>query len=259
MPRNPTFELFELICQELSTRDAIIIPEDDVEPALIEDLKEHYEETSGKKAFERSLAELKEHFEGKGSKLPFEFSGETGEFRALDKSYIAFIVFAANRLGVGGSESKEFEIQTLERLARRLTGAIHRVGTPRDHCKRKAEFVRYLKELGFEDDCLEPRDQDGGLDILWLPPLGTIPLRPIVSVQCKNSSFSEREANQSVGRATRTLQRHSHIRGQNHLYFVVFNDYIDEGFIGRARGWTFIPLGLSDLGEAHVALDKHVL
>lgn len=259
MPRNPKFELFEAICQELSSRNATIIPEDDIEPLLIEDLRDHYEETSDRKAFERGLRELAEHFNQKGSRLPFEIRSETGEFRAVDKGYIDFIVFARNRRGVGGAESKQFEIQTLERLAGRLTGALHRVGWPRDQHTSKREIVAYLQTLGFDNDCLEPRDRDGGLDIVWLPPLGSVPLRAVVSVQCKNSFFDEAEANKSVGRATRTLQRHSHIRGQNHLYFVVFNDYIDESFIGRAKGWTFLPLGLSDLGETRQPVEKNVL
>ena len=32
--------------------------------------------------------------------------------------------------------------------------------------------------------------------------------------------------------------------------FVVFNDYIDSAaFVGWAAGWTFMPLGLTDLAE----------
>jgi hypothetical protein len=259
MPRNPAFELFEAICQELTARETTIIPEDDVSPALIEDLKDHYGETADRTAFERALAELTEHFAGKGSKLPFEFDGATGEFRAADTDYIAFVAFAANKRGLGGTDAKDFEVRTVERLAKRLTGALHRVGTPRTQHNKKKDFVRYLKALGFDDDCLEPRDKDGGLDILWLPPLGSVPLRPVVSVQCKNASFNADEANASVGRAHTTLQRHSHIRGHNSLYFVVFNDYIDKTYIGRARGWAFIPLGLSDLGVAQQVLEKHLL
>ncbi len=258
MPKNPKFELFEKICQELAVRELMVFPEDDVSPQLIEDLKDEYDETLDRRAFERALAELGKHFGGKGSRLPFEFDGETGEFRAVDKDYIAFIAFASSKRGVR-SESREFEIRTLERLTKRLTGALHRVGMPRNEHKKKADFVQYLQTLGFDEDCLEARDKDGGLDILWLPLLGSIPLRPVVSVQCKNAFFDESDANQSVGRAHRTLQRHSHIRGHNHLYFVVFNDYIDESFRGRARGWMFVPLGLSDLGEAPQALEKHIL
>lgn len=267
MPRNPAFELFETICQELTAGDTTIIPDQgasptgraDVNPALISDLKNRYAETVDKKAFERALGELGEHFHGKDSALPFDFDTETGEFRATDKEYIGFIASAANKRGLGGADAKEFEVQIVERLAKRLTGGVHRVGAPRTQHNKKKDFVKFLKTLGFDEECLEPRDKDGGLDILWLPPLGSCPIRPVVSLQCKNASFNADDANASVGRAHTTLQRHSHVRGHNGLYFVVFNDYIDKSYIGRARGWAFIPLGLSDFGIPQHAILKTLL
>jgi hypothetical protein len=259
MPRNPAFELFEIVCQELAERSEMILPEDDIPPGIIADLKERYNETADHAAFQRAIVEITEHFVAKGSKLPFEFDATTGQFRAVDKDYADFISFASNARGLGGADSKDFELRTLARLARRLTGALYRVGDPRDKHKKKPEFVKYLRTLGFDKNCLEARDKDGGLDLLWLPPLGAIPLRPVVSLQCKNSSFNELQANESAGRALRTLNRHSHIRGHHHLVFVVFNDYIDAAFHGRATGWIFLPLGLSDLGDLVVALEKQVL
>jgi hypothetical protein len=259
MPRNPAFELFENICQELAARTATIIPEDDIPAALLEDLKEHYGETIDRLAFSHALDDLNEHFSEKGSALPFEFNTTTGQFRAIENEYITFIAFAANKRGLVGPDAKEFEVQITERLAKRLTGSLHRVGSPRTTHNRKYDFVKYLQTLGFEKNCLEPRDKDGGLDILWLPPLGRIPIRPVVSLQCKNSSFDMEEANKSVGRATTTLQRHSHIRGHNGLFFVVFNDYIDSSFIGRSSAWPFIPLGLSDLAIPRETLTKAIL
>lgn len=259
MPKNPAFELFEVVCQELAARTEMILPEDDIPPGIIDDLKERYNETAAHAAFQRAIMEITDHFGAKGSKLPFEFDAPTGQFRAVDKDYTDFISFASNARGLGGTDSKDFEVRTLARLTKRLTGALYRVGVPRDTHKKKAEFVKYLQTLGFDKNCLEPRDQDGGLDLLWLPPLGAIPLRPVVSLQCKNSSFNERQASESAARALRTLNRHSHIRGHHHLSFVVFNDYIDATFRGRAAGWIFLPLGLSDLGDPATALEQQVL
>ncbi len=259
MASNPAFELFEQICEELSAREATVLPEDDLDPAVIEDLKDYYDETAAPAAFRRALGELREHFDGRGSQLPFEFNEDTGDCRAVDKTYIDFISFASNGRGVGGDDAKGFELQTLERLSKRVTGVLHRVGHPRDHHRKKPELVKYLCDLGFDKNCLEKKDRDGGLDLLWLPPLGAVPLRPVVSLQCKNSSFNEAEANESAGRALRTLQRHSHIRGHHHLVFVIFNDYIDESFVGRAAGWIFIPLGLSDLAALATTVETHVL
>jgi hypothetical protein len=259
MPRNPAFELLETICQELAARSATIILEDDLPPALLESLKDHFDESGIGIAFERALIELREHFAERGSALPFEFDTTTGEFRALENDYIRFIAFAANSRGLDGSDAREFEVQITERLAKRLTGSLHHVGSPRKKYNKKKEFVGFLQSLGFDKDCLEARDKDGGFDILWLPPLGRVPIRPVVSLQCKNSSFNMEEANKSFGRAHTTLQRHSHIRGHNGLYFVVFNDYIDDTYLGRARGWAFIPLGLSDLGIPRQTLEKTLL
>lgn len=259
MPRNPAFELFETICQELAARSATIILEDDLPPALLESLKDHFDESGVGIAFDRALIELREHFAERGSALPFEFDTTTGEFRGIENDYIRFIAFASNSRGLDGSDAREFEVQITERLAKRLTGSLHHVGSPRKKHNKKKEFVSFLQTLGFDKDCLEARDKDGGFDILWLPPLGRVPIRPVVSLQCKNSSFNMEEANKSFGRAHTTLQRHSHIRGQNGLYFVVFNDYIDNTYLGRARGWAFIPLGLSDLGILRQTLEKTLL
>jgi hypothetical protein len=259
MPKNPSFDLFEAICTELAARSAIIIPEDDLPSSLLESLKKYYDEPVIGVAFNRALVELREHFIEKGAALPFEFNTETGEFRAVENEYISFIAFAANSRGLDGSEAREFEIQITERLAKRLTGSLYHVGSPRKKHNKKKEFVKYLQALGFDKNCLESRDKDGGFDILWLPPLGKVPIRPVVSLQCKNSSFNMQEANQSFGRAHTTLHRHSHMRGHNALYFVVFNDYIDNTYVGRSRGWTFVPLGLSDLGIPRQTLEKTFL
>jgi hypothetical protein len=43
------------------------------------------------------------------------------------------------------------------------------------------------------------------------------------------------------------------------LVFVVFNDYIDDSYVGRAAGWIFIPLGLSDLGSPLQPIETHIL
>lgn len=253
MADNPAFELFEVLCVELSATSPQVISWDRVGAALIEDLKDHFDEPGEAAAFNAALDALGAHFAERGAAVPYTVDRTTMEFTATHVDYLDFIAFAKNHRSSGGLDSKAFEARTLKRLRRRLTGDLHRVGVPRDRLKRKAEILSYLQALGFDKDCLGNRDQDGGLDILWLPPLGAIPLRPVVSVQCKNSYFDEKEANASNGRAERTLRRHSHIRS-GHLTFVVFNDYIDlDDYRGRAVGWSFMPLGLTDLADIAAA------
>lgn len=261
MMRDPTFELFEFLCDELTARPEPVIAADDfqIEDAddLVDALKRYYGETDTTKTFDRALDAIEEHFKARSARLPFTFDRTTREFKTADPEYVKFVSFVASRRGVGGDDAVDFETAVTKRLAARLTGSLHRVGWRRKKLTKKAEFEGYLCDLGFEKKCLEPKDKDGGFDILWLPPLGRAPLRPIVSLQCKNSFFSEKEAYSSVGRAERTIGRHSHLR--NALYLVVFNDYIDDSFVGKARAWNFIPLGLSDFARVANSIETTYL
>lgn len=249
MAASPVFELFEIICTELSAAPTQVLSEDRIGSGVIDDIKESFDETNASVAFGRAMEAISGHFTERNALLPYTLNLPTRQFTAIDTDYIDFVAFARNHRSMGGAESKEFEIRSLHHLRSRLTGDLRRIGAPRDRLTRKKEIVRYLTDLGFEPTCLESRDKDGGLDILWLPPLGAVPLRPVVSLQCKNAFFDEDEANRSVGRAHRTLSRHTHLKS-NHLKFVIFNDYIDrDRFEGRAAGWAFMPLGLTDLAK----------
>src|SRR5437016_13090400 len=101
MPKSPAFELFEVVCQELATRAVMILPEDDIPAEIVEDLKEHYEETADREAFQRAILEIGEHFNTKGSKVPFQFDDATGQFSNVDSEYVNFISFASNERCVG--------------------------------------------------------------------------------------------------------------------------------------------------------------
>lgn len=250
MRSNPAFELFESICMELAERGQAVFADEDFDERLVNELEDYFDQTDSTVAIGRGITAIKTHFVEKGAALPFTFDAKTREFVTADKDYVRFIALASELRGVG-KQSSEFESRTIDRLALRVTGDLHRVGWPRKRHKKKADFVSYLEQFGFERNCIEGKDKDGGLDILWLPPLGSVPLRPLVSLQCKNGSFCEEDANSSVLRANKTMQRHSHLRGHNQLCFVVFNDYIDmERFDRRAVGMGFVPLGLSDLTAA---------
>jgi len=243
-----TFELFEAICEALRGDGASIITESILSPELMEDLRDELEASSNQVAFAKAVKALKSHFSSKGSQLPFSFDLRTGSCQAREPSFIDFISKARSIRGSGQPAAKQFEIDTCKWLSRRLTGWLHRVGWPRGAKKSRRDFVAHLRHLGFDANVLEPHDNDGGFDLLWLPPLGAVPIRPIVSVQCKNSGFDREEAYRSVGQASRSLTRHSHMRGQNtFMCCVLFNDYIDASFKRKARGWPFVPLGLTDL------------
>ena len=261
MPSNSVFEFFEVLCAELAGREDVqVLDESNIgDDTLIEDLKKAFHQTDPAKAFDRGVNAIAAHFVEKDAKLPFSYDLPTRQFTPLDLEYLNFIALARGYRG-SGANSKHFETQTLHRLCKRLTGSLRCIGHPRDSRRRKAEFLSYLKDLGFNDNALEPYDKDGGFDILWLPPLGTIPLRPIVSIQCKNSSFNESDAAASTERSARTFTRHSHLRRCGTMHLVVFNDYIDNrDYVGRATGWGFLPLGLSDLAQAVTLEHREVL
>jgi len=245
---NLTFELFEAICDELRTESPCVLTEDIFSAGQLEELQLYYGETTPEGAFAKALKWLEAHFSAKGSRLPFGYDPRSWTFWQQDQKFIEFLTSACSIRGRPLPDAKRFETAVCKRLEGKLTGHLHCVGWPRNTKTKVAEFNAYLEQLGFEENALEAQDKDGGFDIIWLPPLGAVPIRPLVSLQCKNSSFDRDEAYKSVGQAMRSFERHSHMSGPaNYLCCVVFNDYIDESYKGKARGWNFVPLGLSDL------------
>jgi hypothetical protein len=113
---------------------------------------------------------------------------------------------------------------------------------------RKAAFNVYLKTLGFAENVLLGKEKDGGLDILWLLPIGTIPHRPIVSVQCKNSEFDIEGGDASVGAGKRSLGQHRRLLSDVHVPCVLYNDYLYPEKV-TPKAMNFVPLGLTDLSK----------
>ena len=107
-----------------------------------------------------------------------------------------------------------------------MTGSLHRVGFPRTQRPKRAEFNAYLKTIGFAEDVALGKEKDGGLDILWALPIGTIWHRRIVSVQCKNSEFDIEDGDVSVGAGNRSLGQHRRLQPSVHVPCVLYNDYL---------------------------------
>lgn len=248
MPSNPAFELFEEICAELSDQDETVLTDDDFPAATLQSVRHWFKEPVTHAAITKALGYLHKHFEARGSALPFDYDLSTGRIVVLNRRYIDFVSKAQEQRSLP-KESKHFEVATSIHLASRLTGIVRRVGSPRKKYRSRKQFAAYLMdEFHFRKGVLVGRDQDGGLDILWFPPLGAFPFRAMVSVQCKNSLYNRDQGFKSVGRAKQTLKRHSYAAAEeNHLHCVVYNDYIDEKVIDHARDAGFVPLGLSDL------------
>lgn len=244
---SPTFEVFETICDELSTAGEAYITSKSFPPSIIEKLQRIYGNASADQSFRKCLDALAAHFTRRSAKLPFAFNRNTLFFRTANKKFVDFVSLARS-IRSEGDESKTFEIAAATRLFSMITGEVRRIGWPRDQYSEVQEFRAYLQQLGFEDYAVEQNDRDCGFDLIWFPPIGATPLRAIVSLQCKNSSIDFNDAMASIGRARRTLARHSVLRAPEvTLFYVLFNDYIDELSFKKYTGWPFVPLGLTDL------------
>jgi len=247
---NATFEFFEIIADELSSEESRVITRADLQlnseqAPVLDALKEELAAATTEEALDSAVRELDEHFRGKGGALPFRYERETGRFTAIDRPYLQFIREMRSIRSIG-SRSRDFELGVLQRLALRVTGSVHRVGHPRQVKRRKADFNSHLKGLGFRGAVLLGKEKDGGLDILWLLPLGTIPHRPIVSVQCKNGEFDMVEADRSGGPFSRSLSQHGRLQLGIHVPCVLFNDYLYPELL-TPKPLNYVPLGLSDL------------
>lgn len=247
---SPLFEFFEVIAEELAAENSRVITRADLqvrdeESPMLDELKREMKAASTEEAIERAVDKLRTHFEAKGAKLPFAYDSDTGRFTATDSDFLAFVKDMSSIRSIG-KRARDFECSVAARLGQRATGTIHRVGHPRDTKTKSADFNAHLRVLGFDRPVLLGREKDGGLDILWLLPLGTIPHRPIVSVQCKNGEFNTEVADTSVGAGSRSLSQHAGLQATVHVPCVLFNDYIHPGILTRKQ-WNFVPLGLTDL------------
>ena len=260
---TPTFRLFEAVCTELAGAESVVITREDfvvdgAEAPLMDELDLEYKRSDTDGALNEAITSLSKHFSLKGAALPFSYDSATGRFTALDSSYIDFVDLMRN-IRSNPRKSATFEQNVTNRLALRTTGIVHRVGWKRAKCKESLKFNNYLrKNLGFTRKVLLGREKDGGIDILWAPPLGTFPHRPLVSVQCKNGEYDKAVADASLNTTKASLDRQDGLFPDVHLYCVLFNDYIVRDCLPEKR-IGFVPLGISDLASPIKAIESHVL
>lgn len=259
--QSKIFTFFEVIAEELCSEPTRVITRTEIEvgrdTTLFDELKIETRSATTEQAIIASITFLDAHFRDKGSTLPFTYDASTGRFDAIDLPYLCFIKRMSNIRSIN-TRSQEFELQVMEKLQSRATGSLHRVGHPRTRFKKKSEFNAYLKTLGFSGNVLLDKDKDGGLDILWMLPIGSSVHRPIVSIQCKNGVFNMGEGDKSVGAATRSLNQHRRLIGTVHVQCVLFNDYLYPEIVTK-KGMTFVPLGLTDLSTVRQAITTNAI
>lgn len=255
------FEFFEVVAEELSVQPTRVLTRKDLQlnpeqAPLLDELKDEVGAQTTEDAIRLTVEFLTAHFQSKGSRLPFAYDDTTGRFTATDVDFLNFVRDISSIRSLG-KKSKDFEIGVLNRLRHRATGALHRVGFPRDRKKLRNQFNDHLERLGFNGQVLLGAEKDGGFDILWELPIGAVPHRPLVSVQCKNGEFNIGQADQSVGAGSRSLAQHRGLQPGVHIPCVLFNDYIFPNLIVK-KPLNFVPLGLSDLSfpETPVSIES---
>jgi hypothetical protein len=260
---NATFRLFEAVCNELAGAESVVLTRDDFvvdgpKAPLMDDLDFEYRRSDDDGALNDAVAALSKHFESRGASLPFSYESSTGRFTARDPKFIDFVDLMRS-IRSNPKMSSEFERKVTERLALRTTGVIHRVGWQRTKNQTLKKFNQYLqKQLGFTKSVVGGKEKDGGLDIIWAPPIGAFPHRPLVSVQCKNGEYDRPTADASLGTTKSSLDRQDGLFPDVHLYCVMFNDYITPENLPEKR-IGFVPLGISDLAQPLKGVEYHVL
>ena len=247
---SPLFELFEVVAEELCAEDSRVITREDLatrndKAPLLDALKRQMNAASSDEAIRLAVERLERHFAERSSCIPFAYDPATGRFTASDPLFLAFVTEIGQMRGLR-ERARDFECEVARKLSEKASGNFHRVGFPRDHLKTKSQFNNHLRTLGFGRDVLLGDDKDGGFDILWELPVGALPHRPLVSVQCKNGPFNIDNAYISVGKASASLSQHSGLQPGVHVPCVLFNDYISRESLTPKR-LNFVPLGLTDL------------
>lgn len=250
---TPEFELFEAICEELEGRSPVVITADSFGKQvrageIIDSLCKRFRLQNGDDAIQAAIEWLEEHFALRGASLPFMYDKAIGRFSVINLDYVRFINWAVSIRG-RGKESAAFECEVAKRLKPGLTGLLHRTGWPRKRKSKREAFVAHLQSLGFAKNVVIGKEKDAGFDIVWMPPLGGIPYRIIVSIQCKNAEFDVPTGDLSRASVIRSLERHQSIMASVNVPCVLFNDYFDDYTPRKLdrKKFEWLPLGLSDL------------
>jgi hypothetical protein len=248
---SPLFQFFEMVAEELTLEPSRVLTALDFDPpgndaSVLDELREQLGAMTNDDAISAAVACLEEHFKARGSQLPFSYDATSSRFCAVDKEYLKLVTEMREIRGQG-KDSRTFELSVMGRVKNRVTGALHRVGHPRDTLKMQKQFNTYLSDLGFDGHVLTGREKDGGLDILWELPIGAKPHRPLVSLQCKNSTYKLEDGDASCGATKRSLDNHKGLMADVHVLCVFFNDYITSDLLPNRKRMQWVPLGLSDL------------
>lgn len=240
-----SFSAFETMVEEASNRGGEWLFEYG-EIERIGDLQDEFEVANPRDAIKSLKIYIEKYFKERGLIPVVEIGLDPPRAKIVSNDSARFLLDAKKLRGVK-REGKEFENLVARQLSGKLTGQIINVGYPRKNNK-SAIFKQRLKELGVDVKKLK-HVKDGGLDVIWLPPLGKKSEIPFVNFQCKNTEVFGNDVKVSVLDARKTWSRHKRLSESVFLIFVVANTYLTPKMVDDANGRGYVCLGLPELLE----------
>ena len=239
------FSAFEMMVEEALARGGEWLFEHE-EIEQISEVQRELKAGSAQDAIKALKNFLEEYFKDRHSPPIIEISVNPNRIRIVSNDSAKFIK-AAMRVRNNQRNAKEFENIISDELSKKLTGEVINIGYPRKD-KKVRIFKDKLKELGIDVSILRKKVKDGGLDILWVLPLGKRSEIPFVNFQCKNKDIPGKDVDASVIEARRTFARHTYFKNPELMpIFVVMNTYLCEEIVAGSSGQGYVYLGLTEI------------
>jgi hypothetical protein len=248
---HPAFRVLEKLIDETLSRGTFYFDDKDIGDVEIIELQEEFDVSTAEEAIEECMRYLSEYFDKRCVQNPIDITLRPATAQLINRSDAEFILAVRDLRGKKEKpKCKEFENLVARQLEKKLTGRIFNVGDPRVD-KRLVKFKELLVELGLDTSEMSSRMRDGGLDILWVPPLGADNMTPIVAFQCKNAVVPGNDIKVSASDALATMGNHRIFRSQGQqIVFSVVNTFLEDSVLLKAKSRQYAFLGLAELLQA---------
>ena len=238
----PSFSIFELMTEEATNRGGEwLFQYDELDRAG--ELQKQFKVKSVEAAIRALKPFLEQYFRERNVEQVIEISLAPPKVKILSTEGAKFILDSMSLRGKAKA-GKSFEDLVASQLSRKLTGQVMSIG----YRQRQGvpAFRNTLKELGI-DLTNAKHLKDGGLDVIWLPPLGKKSEIPFLNFQCKNTETIGDDVKGSVSDARKHLHSHHLFRPDDFVVFAVFNTYLDPKMVKDSKGRGCVYLGLPEL------------
>jgi hypothetical protein len=238
----PSFSIFELMTEEAFNRGGEwLFQYDELERAG--ELQKEFKAKTTKEAIQALKPFLEQYFTERNVEQVIEITLAPPKVKILSAEGAQFIL-ASKALRGNPQSGKRFEDLVACQLSRKLTGQVMSVGYRQRNGVPK--FRAALKDLGIDLSGVTHL-KDGGLDVIWLPPLGKKSEIPFLNFQCKNTETIGDDVKGSVSDARKSFHSHHLFKPEDFLIFAVFNTYLDPKKVKDSKGRGCVYLGLPEL------------